>query len=598
MGGVVSYTDWSHVYLNDPRVKADNLDGFVGAPGVKKIIRTSGEGGISKLYWRTAGSASSYYPSRFDSDGDGDPDIQTQSSFQFDVPAYRPIYRSVALTPDHLLLIPASEEQPSHVRLKAHAPRETAFGIRIHARVTAPSERTDQVYLYYAADHGAVEVHPLEPLREMEGRFIFYRVSSNALETTTLPDGKRPEGLVCREGEIGLYWPKGSKAKVELNTVELISLERLKRDADATADLLSLDLGPVTPGLRDQPWNDALFTENTSVEAIAGDPKRRDDFARMYQSPANPFGENEDQISLAVKEARAEGMKIYLWFTLGEENHYGSGPISAFARKHPEWREVDERGHVWRGRLSLAFPEVRKYKVGMVKEAVERFRPDGVLIDFVRRGLRDPYLEESKVAHHPVRDHDGYSIFGYDSANLKAFHAAYPDQEGTPLNSDPEWIDWRVASHTRLMEEIRAAIGVTPISVAVFSGSAADSRRGDLLDWKDWAKRGLVNEIMFMLDNSTDGRPYVRPFGSPPKPTDSVGAILADRRRELPPGFHMTAGIYAYRIDSSTIPDLVAEAGKGEAQEIAWWETASLEWTEGFSGEAWKRIQELASPQN
>lgn len=602
MAGLVSYSDWTHVYLKSPREAGLNLDHFFGVEGVRKIIQTSKKGGLSKLYWRTAGSASSYYPTHFDTDEDGDPDIETQGSYHFDTPSYRPVYKKEALVPDHIVAKPATAETSSRLAFGLNKDVPAHFGIRLLAKtMPMPGGGESGPFFYIAGPDSPAIGWPLTGIEGVDGKFRTFRIRKDGegaaleVEGREIPSVSLPD-VHSEKREIGIYWPAQCETGVAINAVQMISLPRLERDADAPADLYDSDFGPVVKGLRDTAWSKDVTATSLTVTETFGDPLRRQDYVLAYRSPDNPFGVGEDQISVAVREAHASGMKIFLWFTVGEENHYGSGPLSAFVRKHPEWREVDTNGNIWRGRLSLAFPEVRKYKVAMVQEAVERYRPDGVLLDFVRRGLRDPYHEEATTTHYPVRDQAGVSIFGYDAASLDSFTKKYPDVSNRPNNDLDEWVDWRAGYATSLITELQKAIPETPISVAVFSGSAEQARQGDLLDWQSWAENGLIQEIMFMLDNSKDGRPFVSPFGSPPKPIESVSEILSSRRKELPKGFPVTAGIYCYNIKSSTIPDLVAQAEKGGADEIAWWETTSLEWTEGYSGRAWRAIKRLAAP--
>ncbi len=590
MAGVVTYTDWSHIWLGDPRQAALNLDHLFGVEGVRQIIETSRAGGLSKLYWRTAGSGSSFYPTRFDTDGDGEPDLPTKGAYDMDTPPYRPIYVSEALTPDHIRVIPQSADAPSFLRLNLDANAPSDFAVRLLAKVT-PSQGSAGPFLYITEPGSPTTGFALDAL----GKFRVYRVRAGEklrVEGHEVAAVEFPQ-IQTKEREIGIYWPPGCRTEVAVHALQVISSPRIARDCDAPADIKDLDLGPVVPGMRDTAWRQDLAADNLAVKETFGDPRRRDDFARAYQSPNNPFGKGEDLISVAVREAHAAGMKIYLWFTISEENHYGGGPIGAFTRRHPDWREVDKDGNIWRARLSLAFPEVRRFKVEMVKEAVERYKPDGVLLDFVRRGLRDPFHEEGKTTHYPVRDEQGFSIFGYDTASLGAFAEAHKGQPRSE-NGSPEWINWRVANQTRLISELHEAIPGVPMAVAVFSGSAEDTRRGDLLDWKAWAENGLIQEIMFILDHSTDGRPFVRPFGLPPAPIESVGKILAERKKELPENFPAAAGIYCYNIKADTIPLLSAQVQQSGVGEIAWWETTALEYAEGYSNKAWRQIKHLA----
>lgn len=107
---------------------------------------------------------------------------------------------------------------------------------------------------------------------------------------------------------------------------------------------------------------------------------------------------------------------------------------SAFWWRHPEWRIRDAQGKD-RTRLSYAFPEVREFKLAILREVVAS-DVDGVNLDFMRH---PPFL-------------------GYDEPLLREFSAKFGEDGRTAKADDPRWLQLRAATMTEFVRTVRTML--------------------------------------------------------------------------------------------------------------------------------------------
>ncbi len=217
-----------------------------------------------------------------------------------------------------------------------------------------------------------------------------------------------------------------------------------------------------------------------------------------------------DTFKEAVEYGRQIGLEVHAWLTINEDDH-GYGWRSRFAREHPEFRWVRRDGRPYNSQLSFAFPQVRAYKLTLLREILA-YRPDGIFFDWIRTG---------DVRDNPQTDSDGVANYGYETPNLERFRARYGVDAREVPNADERWVDVRAWPQTQFMREARAIIRQSnpaiPVSVMVhhpwaYRGAPddtpyADSRRGLLCDVKAWAREGLIDAAMVAGYYRGDGTP-------------------------------------------------------------------------------------------
>jgi uncharacterized lipoprotein YddW (UPF0748 family) len=206
-----------------------------------------------------------------------------------------------------------------------------------------------------------------------------------------------------------------------------------------------------------------------------------------------------DTFAEAMRYGHEIGLEVHAWLTLNEDDH-GYGWRSRFTREHPVMRWVRRDGTAYNSQLSFAFPQVRAYKLNLLREILA-YKPDGIFFDWIRTGdIRD----------NPQTDPDGVASYGYEAPNLQRFQRKYGiDARATP-NDDERWVDVRAEPQTQYMREARALIrAANPRAVVSvmtqhpwsYRGAPddtpyADSRRGLLADIRTWAREGLMDEAV------------------------------------------------------------------------------------------------------
>lgn len=240
-----------------------------------------------------------------------------------------------------------------------------------------------------------------------------------------------------------------------------------------------------------------------------------------YQRWANPDGESEesyrervfvpykgfDSLREAIDYGHKIGLEIHAWLTINEEDH-SWGSASRFSRKHPQFRWVKRIGIPYISQLSFAFPEVREYKLSLLKEILA-YDIDGVFFDWVRIG---------DMRNEPHCTPDGTADFGYEKPLLEGFQEKYgldlcsipnDDERGVRFRAEPQTIFMREAH--KLIKEKDPAL---PISIMCahpwfhygVTFKINGSLHGRLLDVVRWAEEGLMDEVVAQANITPDFR--------------------------------------------------------------------------------------------
>lgn len=205
-----------------------------------------------------------------------------------------------------------------------------------------------------------------------------------------------------------------------------------------------------------------------------------------------------DALKEAVRIGHELGLEIHAWLSINEDDH-GWGWESRFTKAHPEFRWVRRDGRPYHSQLSFAFPEVRAYKLALVKEILA-YDVDGIFLDWIRTGdIRDNPQNDAGVAN-----------YGYEAPNVAAFKKKYGLDPHEVDNGDYRWVKVRAEPITEFMRSVRAEVkkrrGVRLAAMVHHrwgyrgrpeEGGAVDgSLRGILCDVRTWAREGLVDEMV------------------------------------------------------------------------------------------------------
>jgi len=204
--------------------------------------------------------------------------------------------------------------------------------------------------------------------------------------------------------------------------------------------------------------------------------------------------EHFDPLAEAVRYGHKIGLKIHAWLSINEDDH-GWGLQSEFSKQHPEFRWQHRDGRPYHSQLSFAFPEVRKYKLSLIRELADNYKLDGFFLDWVRTG---------DVRDNPQNDKTGAADYGFE-APLRAAYRAQTNKELQAATDDAAFL-FRAQPQTLFMREVSKLLQKhhLPISVMVshpwhYRGELDKidgNLRGLLLDVTTWAKEGLMDSAV------------------------------------------------------------------------------------------------------
>ena len=276
-----------------------------------------------------------------------------------------------------------------------------------------------------------------------------------------------------------------------------------------------------------------------------------DKFSKLDYAHFDPFAE-------AIRYGHKIGLQIHAWITINEDDH-GWGLQSEFAKKHPEFRWHKRNGTPYHSQLSFAFPEVRKYKLAIVKELLSNYDLDGIFLDWIRTG---------DVRDNPQNDASGVADYGYEKPLVENYKSRFHKDPHEVPNDDEAWVRLRAEPQTIFMRDFRKLIRkqkrTIPVTAMVghpwhYRGEINKidgNLRGLLLDVNAWAREGLIDSVI--------AAGYYRDGGNAEL---AASALQKETEGKL--------DVWTYGWVPSTTPDAdqtFATAEKVGAKEILFWE--------------------------
>ncbi len=193
--------------------------------------------------------------------------------------------------------------------------------------------------------------------------------------------------------------------------------------------------------------------------------------------------EGTDTLDVVARACRANGLLCYA--SLRMNGDYAASAAddslsrqfnSDFWRAHPEFRVRGPKGED-RTKLSYAYPEVRAFKLAVLREAAAR-PIDGIALDFLR---------------HPP-------FFGFEEPMVRAFQAKHGVDPRPLPPTDARWGPIRAEAMTTFLREARAILDVAGAKHGRRLGLSAriDHREYALLgcDLATWLREGLLDYLV------------------------------------------------------------------------------------------------------
>ncbi len=154
-----------------------------------------------------------------------------------------------------------------------------------------------------------------------------------------------------------------------------------------------------------------------------------------------------DPIKDAVEIAKEVGINLYLWYTIYEDDH-GGPCLSEFARKHPEYWQMDKEGRRYRGTLDFFYDEVRDYKMKIIDELLS-YPAQGLFLDFVRHNAC------------PSADQNGIHRFGYNPEIRSFYKNNFGNDPANLAPDNKEWLSFKQDIMTSLIKDIKRKMDKT-----------------------------------------------------------------------------------------------------------------------------------------
>ncbi len=210
-------------------------------------------------------------------------------------------------------------------------------------------------------------------------------------------------------------------------------------------------------------------------------PRRGDKLAHEAVKSMADAGEN----TLAIVTAACHEAGISCYAALRMNGDYAAntwgGTFPKFANstfwwQHPELRTLDAKGKEG-SHQSYAFPEVREFKLNILREVVEQ-DIDGINLDFQR---------------HPT-------FFGFEKPMSDAFKAKYGVEASTVTQDDPRWVPLRYEMMTLFIRDVRKLLDEAGKRKGRHLGLSARIDWQKYPTWgcdiKTWLKEGMLDYLV------------------------------------------------------------------------------------------------------
>jgi uncharacterized lipoprotein YddW (UPF0748 family) len=320
-----------------------------------------------------------------------------------------------------------------------------------------------------------------------------------------------------------------------------------------------------------------------------------------------------DPLVDAVDVAHSFGIKIGAWSTIAEETHVQVA-TTRFAEEHPEFCCLSRDGYRRLSKLSFAFPEVREYKLALIREQLA-YGVDEITLDWFRENQTYEARHHEGRPKHEV-DASGTSVYGYESASVESFRSATGLDPHELPNDDARWVAHRASHITSFIREASALChehdakltvivrSMLPI-LALFpywepEAAPTNSLLGSFVDWPAWAAEGVVDNVMVLNEHyNLEAIDLHRLIDE----TRDARRRLAGSQAEL------SMGIWCYNLDDAPVAvgrrllrEGVSAAVYGGADAVTLWETTPIHgWGSQIGGGGgvdiglWRTVKELTA---
>ena len=206
-----------------------------------------------------------------------------------------------------------------------------------------------------------------------------------------------------------------------------------------------------------------------------------------------------DPLRVWINEAHRRGIKVHIWF---QTFYVGNKPPETnpqyIISVHPEWANYQKKNA---GSDTIAYsvsehngyfidpanPQVQNFLYELLSEIIERYKPDGINLDYIR-------YPQSLSSIYPNYDMSNWGYTEFARGEFKDMYGVDPI-ELKP--SDALWPYWRMYRSTKVTNFVRKA-GIlcranNILLTAVIFPNRASAMDTKLQDWKNWSANNFVD---------------------------------------------------------------------------------------------------------
>lgn len=197
-----------------------------------------------------------------------------------------------------------------------------------------------------------------------------------------------------------------------------------------------------------------------------------------------------DPLEIAIREARKNGIKIYIWMTLSDERgtlkDIENCMVPEILIKHPEYALLDKEGKPMIGTVCYNVPEVREYKLGIIKELVD-YKADGIYL-----------CTRTHSFYHNV---DKDIQYGYNKEIVDEYKKRYGKDILSESFDINKWLEIRAEGLDVFMKDasdlVHSAGQKIRFGIKTPQNENCTWPYGKaIMNWKKWAKNNWIDEIL------------------------------------------------------------------------------------------------------
>ncbi len=212
-----------------------------------------------------------------------------------------------------------------------------------------------------------------------------------------------------------------------------------------------------------------------------------------------------DPLKIWIKEARKKNIKVHIWFEtfyVGNDNPimtpnhvlnvyplWTNKRLSSYDSPMPVPSLSEHNGYF----LDPANPQVREYLLGILTEIAEKYKPDGINLDYIRY----PQTVDSSYSNYAA------SNWGYTLYARSEFFSLYGSDPIEIKYGTPEWDMWAAYRQNKISSFVMEVNKITKahniMLTAVIFPDLRKSKATKMQNWHFWSANNYIDGLTPIL---------------------------------------------------------------------------------------------------